>query len=510
MAVKIPSATVIGIEAIGVDVEIDISRGLPAFNIVGLPDTTVKEAKERIRVAIKNSGFDFPNGRITVNLAPAEVKKEGSLFDLPIAIGILVHRGIVDFKDVEDVLVLGELALDGSVRRVRGVLPVAWKMREWNLKRLIIPLENLYEVLLVKKNFEDLEIYPVTSLVEAINAIKGWEEPTKTSLDVISIDQRFEIDFVDVEGQLAAKRAVEIAVSGGHNILLFGPPGTGKTMIAMRIPTIMPEMELNEIVETTAIYSVAGELKEGEIIAKRPFRNPHHTISDVALLGGGTHFRPGEVSLANNGVLFLDELPEFRRNVIEALRQPLETGYISIGRVGYRVTLPAKFMLVTAMNPCPCGYLGHPTKECKCTPLEIKKYTNKVSGPILDRIDMTVEVAQEKKPVYKTSIIQGDRFTSKDMRSRVIEAREIQRRRFSDREYKYNSRIPPKDVKHFCKLSHEAEEVFDRAVKSLSLSMRGVHRTLKVARTIADLDHSNFIERQHILEALQYRGNLFN
>lgn len=493
------AGSVIGIEGYLVNIEVDLKNGLPATNIVGLPDKAVEESKERVRSALINSGFEYPTKRITINLAPADIKKEGPSFDLSIAIGMLTASDQLKCENLNDYIVLGELALGSKVREVKGVLPVAVLAKKMN-KKLIVPVANAEEAAVVK----GVEVYGVDSLLDAVKLLKGEENifPSEADIDALFTEamQRAS-DFSDVKGQLSCRRAVEIAVAGGHNILMIGPPGSGKSMISKRIPSILPKMSFAEAVETTKIHSIAGILKT-PLVAVRPFRSPHHTISNIALVGGGTNPRPGEISLAHHGVLFLDEIPEFRRDVLEVLRQPLEDGTVTISRASGSVTFPAEFMTVASMNPCPCGYFGSEIKQCRCTDNRIRQYLNKISGPLLDRIDIHVEVPHVK---YEELRDLKDGESSASMHKRIMGARKIQLTRFSEDNIFTNAKMSSKHVRRYCVLNEDSEKLLKTAVNSLGVSARAYTKILKIARTIADMNSSENIESAHIAEAISFR-----
>ena len=498
------SASVQGIDACLIDVEIDISSGLPVFSIVGLPDTSVKESRDRVVSAIKNSGFDFPTKKITVNLAPADIKKEGGAFDLPISLGILASSGIIEKKSLQNFCAIGELSLDGKLRPVKGILPIVLSLHKFGITQVIVPEKNKNEACVAK----DIEIYPFNDLKDVIKFLKKETVVEPYKQDNISIQNsstKTSIDFSDIKGQFFAKRAAEVACAGGHNMIMVGPPGSGKTMIAKRIPTILPSMSFEESVETTKIWSVSGLVQAGEsLITDRPFRSPHHTTSSVALIGGGSYPKPGEVSLAHNGVLFLDELTEFRRDVLEVLRQPLEDKVVTVSRAKNTLSFPASFMLIASMNPCPCGNYGS-DKECTCNPYQVKRYRSKISGPLMDRIDIQVEV-----PALKIDEITSNKSvaneTSQQIKERVIKARNIQYERFKGKNIYCNAQMGPKEIKKYCVLEEKAGLMLHNAIEKLGFSARAYDRILKVARTIADLAGSEIIQTNHIAEAIKYRN----
>ncbi len=501
MLSKLKTCVLYGLEGYGIDVETDLSTGLPGFTIVGLPDISIRESKERVRSAIKNSGYKFPVSRITVNLAPANLKKEGSQIDLPIAIGILAASRIVEKVINDDTCIMGELSLDGKINAIDGALPMVISMRNNNYKRVILPVDNKEECGVI----EGIDIIPVSNLNDLVDYLNEEIEinPYRLTFDSFTDMDNYYEDFSEIKGQPAMKRAVEIAAAGMHNILLLGSPGSGKTMIARRIPTILPDLTFEESMEVTKIYSISGQLNGKGLIKKRPFRSPHHTSSRISIAGGGSKPSPGEVSLAHYGVLFLDEIPEFPKNVLEVLRQPMEDGSISISRANGSFTFPAKFMMVASMNPCPCGYLGDPTHECSCNQGQIDKYLNKISGPLLNRIDIQLEISPVK---YDDLNDKRAEETSKDIKKRIIMARRIQEERYYTIGLMTNSELSGKNISKYCKINRESELILKNAFETLGLSARAYNKILKVARTIADLSASENIETKHLAEAIQYRS----
>ena len=503
MLARVLSSAVIGIDAYLVEVEVDITQGLPTFTTVGLPEASVKESKERVKSAINNSGYTFPPDRITVNLAPANIKKEGTGFDLPMALGILSATGIVPQEIISRYLVLGELSLDGRIKPVYGSLPMALAAKQAGYPGIVVPFDNRREASVVR----DISVYPVKTLSQIVDFFRGIIRISQEKADLTEIfrsDNVYENDFSEVLGQEHAKRALEVAAAGGHNLFMIGPPGSGKTMLAKRVPTILPSLTFDEAIETTKIFSVIGMIGKGQsLITQRPFRSPHHTISDAGLIGGGHIPRPGEVSLAHNGVLFLDEIPEYKKHVLEVLRQPLEDLQVTISRAASTITYPSSFMLVTAMNPCPCGYFSDPKHECRCSYQQIRRYRSKVSGPLMDRIDIHVEVPavpyRDLKNAHQSA-------SSAEIRGRVATARDVQTKRFSRSKIFCNAQMNSRHIKKYCTIDDASSRLLEAAIDKLGLSARAYNRVLKISRTIADLADRDAIDIEHISEAIQYRS----
>ena len=502
MLSKVKSISLIGLEGNLIEIQVDISNGIPEFEIVGLPDTSVKEAKKRIKTAIKNSKFEFPSRKILINLAPANIKKEGSCFDFPMAIGILIATGKIaklDNTKLEKTILIGELSLDGKLNRINGALAMCIEAKELGIEKVIIPKTNANEVAII----DDLDIIPVSTIEETIKYLTEEISIKKAICKNINSEENYKIDFSEVKGQEMAKRALEIVAAGGHNCLMIGSPGTGKTMLAKRLSTILPDLSLEEILEITKIHSIAGELKKDGLILTRPFRMPHHTAPIRSIIGGGRIPKPGEISLAHKGVLFFDELAEYSKTVLEALREPLEEKEVTINRLNGKYKFPCNFMFVASMNPCPCGYYGDNEKECKCTSYEIHRYLKKISGPLFDRIDIHIEIKRTK--IEKLNSNQKAESSEK-IKNRVNKARKIQKDRYNNYEFYTNSELPTKLIGEFCKLDDKSNELLQDVFKKLKLSVRGYEKILKVSRTIADLENEKNIKINHLAEAIQYRS----